>query len=55
MKVSGQHHVLATLPLGKKPGANWRGDWVGPRVSCDVLEKSKIFFNFKVLLFYVNM
>jgi len=28
---------------------------VGPRASCDVFEKRKISFKFKVLLFYVNM
>jgi hypothetical protein len=29
MEVSSQFHVPSTLPLGKNPGAQWLGDWLG--------------------------
>jgi hypothetical protein len=37
--VSGQCQAPAALPLGKVP--HWIGDWVGPRVSLDEVEKRK--------------
>jgi hypothetical protein len=42
MVVSGQLHAPAALPAGKQPpGAHCiGGDWVGPRVSLDAVEKT---------------
>jgi hypothetical protein len=43
MEVSGQLHVLATLPRGDRtPGTHWIGGWVGPRASLDAVAKRKI-------------
>ena len=30
MEVGGQIEAQAVLPSGKKKGANWMGEWVGP-------------------------
>jgi hypothetical protein len=38
MGVGGQHHALATLPPGKRPGT--QGEWVDLRVSLDGCRKS---------------
>jgi len=38
--VDSQHHVLAALPLGKRPGSHCIGGWVGPRASQDRCGKS---------------
>jgi hypothetical protein len=35
MEVGGQRHVPAALPLGKKPGTHYIGEWVGPRAGLD--------------------
>jgi len=35
----GKHHTLATLPMGKNPGAYWIGGWVGRRAGLHDLEK----------------
>ena len=32
MRVGGQRHAPAALPLGKRPGTHCTGGWVGPRV-----------------------
>jgi len=29
--VGGQHHVPTALPLGKRSGAHFMGDWVSPK------------------------
>jgi hypothetical protein len=43
MKVSGQPHAPAVLPLEKEPASNyWNGGWVGPRAGLDVVAKRKI-------------
>jgi hypothetical protein len=39
MEVSGQHHVLAAVSLGKNSGTYCLGGWVGPIVDVDDLEK----------------
>jgi len=41
--VSGQFHIMVTLPL-KKTGSHitWIGGWMGHRSSLDVMEKRKI-------------
>ena len=36
MGVGGPRHVLATLPLGRRPSTHCTGGWVGPR---DVLDR----------------
>jgi hypothetical protein len=41
MGVGGQHHSLAALPLGKRPGTHCTGGWVGLRVSLDRCGKSR--------------
>jgi hypothetical protein len=41
MRVGGQLHAPAALPLGKRPGNHCRGDWVGPRAGLDVCGKSR--------------
>jgi hypothetical protein len=33
MRVGGQLHAPATLPLGKRPGTHCTEGWVGPRAS----------------------
>jgi len=43
MQVSGQHHVLATLLLGKEPlGTQCLGGWTGTRAGLKTSEKRKI-------------
>jgi hypothetical protein len=40
MKVSGQLHATAALPLRKQSAcADSIGDWVGPRAGLDAMEK----------------
>jgi hypothetical protein len=41
MTVSGQRHAPAALPLGKKPGTDWVGGWVGPSAGLDGWGKSR--------------
>jgi len=41
MGVAGQRHVLATLPLEKRPGTHCIGGWVGLRVCLDGYGKSR--------------
>jgi hypothetical protein len=41
MRLGGQHHVPAALPLGKKPITRCRGGWVGPRVGLDGCRNSR--------------
>ena len=41
MRVGGQHHVPATLLLGKRPITHCRGGWVGPRVGLDSCRYSR--------------
>jgi hypothetical protein len=41
IEVSDQLHVPTALPPGAKHP--WSGDWVGPKVGLDELEKQKIF------------
>jgi hypothetical protein len=38
--VGSQHHVLATLPPGKRPSTHHTGGWEGPRASLDSCRKS---------------
>ena len=40
--VGGECHTLAALPLGKRPGTNSTGGWVGPRASLDRCRKSRL-------------
>jgi hypothetical protein len=40
VEASGRIHAPATLPRGKSPGTDWIGDWVGPRVGLDAVEKT---------------
>ena len=40
MGVGGQHHALAALPLGRRPGAHCTEGWVAPIVDPDNYEKS---------------
>ena len=42
MKVSGQFHAPAALPLGMARGSHWVVDWVDPRVGSNYLHNSKI-------------
>jgi hypothetical protein len=35
MGVGGQHHALAALPAGKRPGTHCRGGQIGPRARLD--------------------
>jgi hypothetical protein len=35
MGLGGQHHVVASLPPGKRPGTHCIGGWVGPRAGLD--------------------
>jgi hypothetical protein len=39
MRVSGQLHVPAALPPGKRPGTHCIGGWVGPRAGLGGCEK----------------
>jgi hypothetical protein len=39
MRVGGQLHALATLPLGKRPDTHCIGGWVGPRAGLDGCKK----------------
>jgi hypothetical protein len=39
--VGGQHHALATLHPGKRPGTHCTGGWVGPGASLDGCGKSR--------------
>ena len=39
--VGGECHTLAALPLGKRPGTNCTGGWVGPGASLDRCRKSR--------------
>jgi hypothetical protein len=43
MEVSGRLHGPAALPSGKSPppGTHWRGGWVGPRASVDMVSERK--------------
>jgi len=41
MEVGGQRHILAALPLGKRPGTHCIGGWVGPRANLDECGKSR--------------
>jgi hypothetical protein len=40
MGVGGQRHATAALALGKIPGTNSTGGWMGPRVGMDGCGKS---------------
>jgi len=31
--MGGQHHAVATLPLGQSPNKCYRGGWMDPRAS----------------------
>jgi hypothetical protein len=47
MRVGGQRHALAALPLGKTPDTHCIGGWVGPRAGldgCENLAPTGIFF-----------
>ena len=35
MRLGGQHHAPAAIPLGKRPGTHFTGGWVGPRAGLD--------------------
>jgi len=41
MRVGGQRHTVATLPLGKKSATRRTGGWVGPRPCLEWCEKSR--------------
>ena len=41
MVVGGQRHAQAALPPEKRPGTNFIGGWVGPRVGLDGCGKSR--------------
>jgi hypothetical protein len=41
MRVGGQLHTPATLPLGKRPSTHCIGGWVGPRAGLDECGKSR--------------
>jgi hypothetical protein len=41
MKVDGQLHAPAALPLGKRPSTYCIGGWVGPRAGLDGYGKSR--------------
>ena len=41
MRVSGQRHAPAALPLGKTAGIHCIGGWVGPRAGMDGCGKSR--------------
>jgi hypothetical protein len=41
MGVGGQRHVTAALVLGKRPGTNSTGGWMGPRAGMDGCGKSR--------------
>jgi hypothetical protein len=43
MEVTGQLHIPAALPPRKRALIPWTGDWVGPIVSMDIVEKTKTF------------
>jgi len=40
MGVGGQCHAPTTVALGKRPGTNCQGGWVGPRAVCTGVENS---------------
>jgi hypothetical protein len=42
MGVGGQHHALAALPLGKRPGIHCTGGWVTPIPNLDSYGKSHL-------------
>jgi hypothetical protein len=44
MQVSSQFHASAALPQWQNPGTHWVGDWLGPRVGMDILERKKFLF-----------
>ena len=33
--MGGQHHAPAALPLGRRPGSQCAGGWVGPRAGLE--------------------
>jgi hypothetical protein len=35
-------HPSPFTPIGRAPGTNWMGDWVGPRTGQDKVETRKI-------------
>jgi hypothetical protein len=41
MRLVGQRHVPADLPLGKRSCTYFRGGWVGPRAGLDGCGKSR--------------
>jgi len=41
MEVGGQRHATAALALGKRPGTNSMGGWMGPRAGMDGCGKSR--------------
>jgi hypothetical protein len=44
MELSSAIQVPATFLPGNNPTTHWKGGWLGPRDSLDVLEKRKFFF-----------
>jgi len=47
MKASGQLHAMTALLLGKNPGMQCIGGWVGLRTYLGVFGKGKIFFPYQ--------
>jgi hypothetical protein len=42
MRAGGEHHAMAVLPPGKRPGTHSRGGWMGPRGGLDGCGKSRL-------------
>jgi hypothetical protein len=40
MRLGGQHHAPAALPLGKRPSTHCTGGWVGPMAGLDMYDQS---------------